>query len=148
MEAVRPGMGTESPRGTSTGSGAGGPRARKKLGVQPPLHEERRPARATLTLSVRQGGQGAAKKYASYLEEEEYPSVIGAGVLARRVKDVAPPGHYGSASAGRSVTITASKVRAQGLFDLWDAIRHPGGENGDTPWVDWAHAGQDPVPLP
>ena len=93
-------------------------------------------------------GEGAAEKYASDVEEEKYPSVVGAGVLAGRVKDVAPPGDYGSASAGRSVTITASKVRAQGLFDLWDAIRHPGGENGDTPWVDWAHASQDPVPLP
>ena len=39
----------------------GGPRARKKLGVQPPLQEERRPARATLTLSVRQSGRARPK---------------------------------------------------------------------------------------
>ena len=93
-------------------------------------------------------GEVAAEKYASYVEEEEYPSVVGAGELARQVKDVGPPGDNGSATAARSVTIVASKVRTQSHFDLGDAVGHPGGENGNTPWVDWAHAGQDPVPLP
>ena len=70
-------------------------------------------------------GEGAAKEYASDVEEEKYPSVIGAGVLAGRVLDVTAPGDYGDASAGWGVTVAASKVRAQGLLDFRDAVRHP-----------------------
>ena len=36
-------------------------------------------------------GKGVAKKYACYVEEEEDPSVVGAGLFARRVADMGPP---------------------------------------------------------
>ena len=70
-------------------------------------------------------GEGAAKEYASDVEEEKNPSVIGAGMLAGRVSDVTAPGDYGDASAGWGVTVAASKVGAQGLLDFRDAVRHP-----------------------
>ena len=81
------------------------------------------------------------------MEEEEDPSIVGAGVLARRVTDIRPPGDNGGASAARGVAIATSQVGTEGHFDFRDAVRLSGGEYGDPPRVNWAHAGKDPVPL-
>ena len=81
-------------------------------------------------------------------EEDDRPLIVGAGVLARRVvADIRPPGDNGGAWAARGVTIAASQEGSEGQFCFRDAVRLPGGEYGDPPRVNWAHAGKDPVPL-
>ena len=70
-----------------------------------------------------------AKKYDCYVEEEEDPSVVGAGMLARRVvADIGPPGDNRCASAAWGFAVATSQEGAKGHLDFGDAIGLPGGE--------------------
>ena len=88
-----------------------------------------------------------AKKYACYMEEEEDPSVVGAGVFARRVADIRPPEDNGGASAARVFAVAVGQEKAEGHLDLWYAIRRPGREDGNPSRVNGSHTCKDPVTL-
>ena len=97
-------MGMVSPRGGSTGGMSRG----AEIVVDPAAPTGGEEADQVSPDAVgKTGGKGVTEYYARNVEEEKDPSVIGAGVFARRVADIGRPGDNGGALAARGFAVAA-----------------------------------------